>query len=284
VSELGNKLREARIRRSLTIKDVEDVTKIRSKYLEALEEDDFEVLPGPTYVKAFLRTYATFLRLDQNALVDQYRREYEPREEEPVAHRGEITQRSQSRTSAERKNKRVRRNHRGYALVGVVAVVVVVLLFWFGSGRGRDAATIDASSISSSTTSTSLSAVNSTTTVPAVGGSTSTTASTDSTTGGTESTTVSGTGTTVGGNVIVVLTVTQDSCWLVVRENSESGAEIYAGTLSAGGQQTFDSSKRYWMLVGKPEVLALSVNGAPYTLAAPAGSFVVTGAGIERSP
>ncbi len=167
--------------------------------------------------------------------------------------------------------------------MGVVAVVVVVLLVWFGSGRGRDAASIDASSISSSTTSTSLSAVNSTTTVPAVVGSTSTTASTGSTTGGTESTTVSGTGTTVGGNVIVVLTVTEDSCWLVVRENSESGAEIYAGTLSAGGQQTFDSSKRYWMLVGKPEVLALSVNGAPYTLAAPAGSFVVTGAGIERS-
>jgi cytoskeletal protein RodZ len=265
VSELGNKLREARIRRSLSIKDVEDVTKIRSKYLEALEEDDFEVLPGPTYVKAFLRTYATFLKLDENALVDQYRRDYEPREEEPVAHRGEITRRSQTRTSAERKNKRVRRNHRGYALVGVVAVVVVVLLAWFGSGRGRDAASIDANSISSSTTSSSLSAVNSTTTVSSGVGSSSTTASTGSTGGGTEATTGSGTGTTVGGNVTLVVMVTQDSCWLVVREDSGSGAEIYAGTLSAGGQQTFDGSKRYWMLVGKPEVLALSVNGAPYT-------------------
>jgi hypothetical protein len=77
--------------------------------------------------------------------------------------------------------------------------------------------------------------------------------------------------------------VTEGSCWLVVREDSESGAEVYAGTLSAGGQQTFDSSKRYWMRVGKPEVLALSVNGAAYTLAAPEGVFVVTEAGIERS-
>lgn len=264
--------------------DVADVTKIRSKYLEALEEDDFEVLPGSTYVKAFLRTYATFLKLDENALVDQYRRDHEPREEEPVIHRGEVTRRSQSRTSAERKQKRARRNHRGYALVGVVAVVVVVLLAWFGSGgRGRDAASIDANSISSSTTSTSLAAVNSTTTVPGGAGNSSTTASTGSTPDGTAATTGSGTGTTVGDNVTFVVTVTQDSCWLVVREDSASGAEIYAGTLSAGGQQTFDGSKRYWMLVGKPEVLALSVNGAPYTLAAPAGSFVVTGAGIERS-
>jgi TPP-dependent trihydroxycyclohexane-1,2-dione (THcHDO) dehydratase len=69
----------------------------------------------------------------------------------------------------------------------------------------------------------------------------------------------------------------------VVREDNESGAEVYAGTLSAGGRQTFDSSKRYWMRAGRPEVLALSVNGASHALTAPAGSFIVTEAGIERS-
>ncbi|MFH0915594.1 MAG: RodZ domain-containing protein, partial [bacterium] len=67
------------------------------------------------------------------------------------------------------------------------------------------------------------------------------------------------------------------------REDSESGAEVYAGTLSAGGQETFASSQRYWMMVGRPEVLAVSVNGASYTLTAPDGTFVVTGAGVERS-
>ena len=67
VPEIGNTLREARIRKGLSIKDVEDATKIRSKYLEALEEDDFEVLPGPTFVKGFLRTYAVFLKLDADA-------------------------------------------------------------------------------------------------------------------------------------------------------------------------------------------------------------------------
>jgi len=70
VADIGNSLREARIRRGLTIKDVEDITKIRSKYLEALEENDYEVLPGPTYVKAFLRTYASFLKLDPDELLE----------------------------------------------------------------------------------------------------------------------------------------------------------------------------------------------------------------------
>lgn len=264
MTDIGNSLREARIRKGLSIKDVGAVTKIRSKYLEALEEDDFEVLPGSTYVKAFLRTYAAFLKLDADAVVDEYRRSYESDKEESVVLRAEDSRRSRSHTSAERKKKRVRRNQRGYALVGVVAVVVVVLLAWFGSGRGQDAASIDASNITSPTSSTSLATVSSS--APAVSGN------------GTAATT-----SLAGGNVALVVSVTEGSCWLVVREDTENGAEVYAGTLSAGGQETFASSKRYWMMVGKPEVLVLSVNGASYTLAAPAGSFVVTGAGVERS-
>jgi len=291
VVEIGNSLREARIRRGLSVKGVEDATRIRSKYLEALEEDDFEVLPGPTYVKAFLRSYATFLKLDADSLIEQYRSYKEPRDAEPAVLRADVTRTSgsrarspRSRAGADPKKKRVRRNQRGYALVGVVAVVVVVLLAWFGSGRGREAASIDANSVTSSTTSTSVITVSSSTTLPVGTGGSSTTIPMGSSSGVTETTGGSGTGATSGENVILVVDVTEGSCWLVVREDSASGAEIYAGTLSAGGQQTFDGSKRYWILVGKPESLALTVNGVSYTLAAPAGSFVVTGAGIERSP
>jgi cytoskeleton protein RodZ len=273
VPEIGNSLREARIRKGLSVKDVEDVTKIRSKYLEALEEDDFEVLPGPTFVKAFLRTYALFLKLDADALVDEYRSGHEPHSAETAVLSIDNSRRARSRPSAERKKQKPRRNQRGYALVGVVAVVVVVLLAWFGSGRGREPASIDASGISTSTSSTSLSPVSSTTTLPSGGESTSTTSSVSGTTMETGN----------GKNVALIVAVTEGSCWLVVHEDNESGAEVYAGTLSAGGQQTFDTSKRYWMRAGAPEVLALSVNGTPYTLAAPAGSFIVTEAGIERS-
>src|SRR5665811_189435 len=70
--EIGDTLREARIRQGLTLKDVEDSLKIRGKYLQALEDDDFEVLPGRTFVRAFLRTYATYLGLEADVLVAEY--------------------------------------------------------------------------------------------------------------------------------------------------------------------------------------------------------------------
>ncbi len=56
-------------------------TKIRAKYLRALENEEFGMLPGPTFVKTFLRTYAEVLGLDPHLLVEEYRADYEPRDE-----------------------------------------------------------------------------------------------------------------------------------------------------------------------------------------------------------
>src|SRR5687767_5329857 len=78
---IGETLREARMRQRLDIADVEQKTKIRAKYLRALENEEFGMLPGPTFVKTFLRTYAEVLGLDPHRLVDQYRASYEPRDE-----------------------------------------------------------------------------------------------------------------------------------------------------------------------------------------------------------
>ena len=54
--EIGNTLREARVRRTITLQQVEEDTKIRVKYVQAMENEDFDVMPGATYVKGFLRT------------------------------------------------------------------------------------------------------------------------------------------------------------------------------------------------------------------------------------
>jgi cytoskeleton protein RodZ len=78
---IGDSLREARMRQHLDIADVESKTKIRAKYLRALENEEFGMLPGPTFVKTFLRTYAEALGLDPQVLVEEYRATYEPREE-----------------------------------------------------------------------------------------------------------------------------------------------------------------------------------------------------------
>jgi cytoskeleton protein RodZ len=78
---IGDTLREARMRQRLDIADVEAKTKIRAKYLRALENEEFGMLPGPTFVKTFLRSYAEVLGLDPHLLVEDYRARYETRDD-----------------------------------------------------------------------------------------------------------------------------------------------------------------------------------------------------------
>ena len=69
------------MRQRLDIADVEERTKIRAKYLRALENEEFGMLPGPTFVKTFLRTYSEILGLDPHVLVEEYRAGFEREEE-----------------------------------------------------------------------------------------------------------------------------------------------------------------------------------------------------------
>jgi cytoskeletal protein RodZ len=81
---LGQALREARLERGIDLTEVERVTKIRVKFLRAMEEDSWGDLPPPAYARSFLQTYARYLGLDDEALVEQYREDIEPAEEEPI--------------------------------------------------------------------------------------------------------------------------------------------------------------------------------------------------------
>ena len=80
--EIGSSLREARTRQGLDINDMEMRTKIRAKYLRALEAEHFDQLPGHTYIKGFLRTYADSLGMDGQLYVDEYNSRFVAGEEE----------------------------------------------------------------------------------------------------------------------------------------------------------------------------------------------------------
>lgn len=70
--DIGSSLREARLRQELDFPELEERTKIRPKYLRALEDERFDLLPAPTYVRGFLRSYAEALGLDGQPFVDEY--------------------------------------------------------------------------------------------------------------------------------------------------------------------------------------------------------------------
>ena len=79
--EIGSSLHEARLRRGFELADVERDTRIRGRYLMALEEERFDDLPGPAYAKGFLRTYADYLGLDSQRFVDEYNSRFAPPDE-----------------------------------------------------------------------------------------------------------------------------------------------------------------------------------------------------------
>src|SRR5579859_7027687 len=74
---IGPTLRDARLRAHIDMTEVETRTKIRAKYLRAIENEEWDLLPGPVYVKSFLRTYGDYLGLDSRMLVEEFKRRYE---------------------------------------------------------------------------------------------------------------------------------------------------------------------------------------------------------------
>jgi len=135
---IGEVLKSTRTRLRLDIATVEQQTKIRTKYLRALENEEWETLPGPTYVKGFLRTYAGYLGLDADALVDEFRRTIErsPASEQPYLFSEPLLERR-------RRPVEPRRRSRGYALlvagiVGVLAVIVLVAIGLFGGSSDNE--------------------------------------------------------------------------------------------------------------------------------------------------
>jgi cytoskeleton protein RodZ len=124
MADIGTTLREARIRARIDISEVEARTKIRAKYLRAIENEEWDLLPGPVYVKSFLRTYGEFLGLDSRQLVDEFKRRYErPSDQElrPIGARG-------------RERERRRRPRLGpLGAVVIVLAAVVAALFLVGS-------------------------------------------------------------------------------------------------------------------------------------------------------
>jgi helix-turn-helix protein len=133
VFEIGNSLREARLRQGLDFIEIEQSTKIRGKYLRALEDEQFDVLPAQTYVKGFLRSYADYLGLDGQLYVDEFNSRYV---------RGELEEEEEPRAF----KPRVVRPGRGGAfqnkavmitLAAIAGLTVFVFAAWMWGGPGN---------------------------------------------------------------------------------------------------------------------------------------------------
>src|SRR5918994_584612 len=131
--EIGNSLREARLRQGLDFPEIEQATKIRPKYLRALEDEQFDILPGQTYVKGFLRSYAEYLGLDGQLYVDEYNSRYILVDEETPL-------RARSTSSLGRTGPRFESSVVLVALAAIAILTLLVFAAWrFGSNTPETA-------------------------------------------------------------------------------------------------------------------------------------------------
>jgi cytoskeletal protein RodZ len=224
VFEIGNSLREARLRQGLEIPRIEAETKIRGKYLRALEEEQFEVLPGDTYVKGFLRTYADYLGLEGQLYLDEYNSRFTTAEETPV---------TQS-TAPKRRSRPVESNFIVIALAGIVAVTVLVLVGLREAGEDPQ---------------------NEPPIVPATTGQTTTEEAPTATNAGPaqQARPVR--------RAKLVLTAVRGDCWMQVRAAGVNGKLLFEGTVEQGQTQRFVKYKRLWLELGAPGNLNAKLNG-----------------------
>jgi hypothetical protein len=243
--EIGNSLREARVRQQLELGEVELATKIRARYLRALEEESFEALPAQTYVKGFLRTYADYLGLDGQLYVDEFNSRYGTEGEVP---REPVVPPRTSNVS--RQHRRLERRWVAFALAGIAALVIVFIAAWKTGGNSNEQ-------------------------IPNLG----------TTTAKQKKVLPPATPTrkapTRPVSFRLYVRAVTGNCWMDVRNWSSSGKSRFTGTVEPGQSQRF-VSRRLWINFGNPANLAMVYDGRVVHVNRP-GSYVFTPHGFSRS-
>jgi hypothetical protein len=245
VFEIGNSLREARVRQHLELTEIELATKIRGRYLRALEEENFEALPAQTYVKGFLRTYADYLGLDGQLYVDEFNSRYGAEGEEP---REPVMVRRTS--TVRRQHRRLERRWVIFALAGIGALFAFTIAAWKFSGPDSEAIP----NLGTTTQPKKKILKPATSTKPAR---------------------------TAPVSFRLYMRAVHGNCWMDVRNWSQSGKQEFTGTVELGQDQRW-VKRRLWINFGAPSNLAIVFNGHLVRITR-AGPFVFTPHGFSRA-
>jgi cytoskeleton protein RodZ len=218
--DIGASLREARTRRGLSLDDVTAGLRIRERYVTALEEERWELMPGEAYAKGFLRMYAEFLGLDGGLYVDEYNERVAAHQEEALAPDSLAPSKGRSRLLTR-------------TIVGVVAVAVVVAaLNAFGSGTPTSAPVqADLSNVANAAPPKRVAAPP-TSVVRQVAPSK---------------------------PPVALIRAVRSRSWLSVRVGDANGKEIFRGFLNQGHKLTYGLDQNVWLRIGRPQALAIRI-------------------------
>lgn len=120
MGSIGESLRAAREAKGLSLQQAEEDTKIRKRYLEALEDEDYDIIPGRVYAKGFLRNYAMYLGLNPDEILMEFKLLGLPAKED--------FQKSSIETTISNKRSSSRRERRGYLVTAIIALLAIITL------------------------------------------------------------------------------------------------------------------------------------------------------------
>ncbi len=266
--EIGNTLREARLRRGLDILDCEAETKIRAKYLRAMEEEQFDLMPSPTYVRGFLRTYADFLDLDGRLVLDEYESRFgsyrlsadaAQRPGRPPGDGGPRRSASEAPRVAPRRPRRRRRTEVQLLWLAIGGVMTVALLIWLGVGETGDPSSLPVGGA-------------------ALGGSTSAPVVTEPDTAATEAPVA-----TKKTSIVLEGTGTY-GCYVEVRGKNAKGRLVVQRILAPGDSVEFKVLNGIWVRATNPAELKVTIAGKPASLdSSTGGTWLITTTGVESA-
>lgn len=241
--QIGPSLREARTRRGFSPADVHKAVRIRERYLTALEEERWDMLPGDAYTKGFLRTYAEFLGLNGQLYIDEYNARVAQHDEEPFV--------------PEVLNRRGRGGGILFRTIGAIVLVgaaVAGLAVWRDAGA-PDRPTIDAAVAAPKAVRRHATHVVVRRSKPAL----------------------------APKPTYTVIRAVRDRSWLSIRVGGQSGKEIFRGTLEPGHFLKYGLGRAIWMRMGRPLALDIRIGKTLVTgLPAAPTNVVLTRDGATR--
>ena len=242
---IGNSLREARTRRGLSAADVQKGLRIRERYLTALEEERWELLPGEAYTKSFLRMYAEFLGLDGNLYIDEYNARIAAHSEEPLV--------PQTLASTYLTKRGVLRTLLGILVLGAV---VAGLAAWGMGGLGAGSPTASTAGAPLHVAAAAAASAPVVKTTQAVAPPTETTR----------------------------ITASRGRCWLLVRTGGPGGQILFQGVLAQGQTLRYPLGRRLWVRMGRPGNVDISLGGHRVNgLPAQPGNVLLTRDGAQAA-
>jgi len=225
---VGELLRSEREKKGLSLKEIEAAISIRVLYINAIEEGNYEIVPGEVYLKGFIRNYANFLGLDGKKMVDAYREAQAPRAPEPSMDTPTV-QESPVVRKIKRKN--------SSKLVEVIIILLCVAgAAWWLFGTSNNVAKEPQGNLQAQTTPVAPTPLP----VPSVPITPSTPA------------------TPVQTKPVIVVAKYSERCWTSV---TADGKQIYEGTPQSGETLTWEAQKNITLTVGNAGAVDITSNG-----------------------